>query len=156
MLVTGDSFDSFSRERPHIRPHLGHREPKCPVPAFNAWSTLQTPSSPIKPHPRHRGCVCFDPMGTPPAPMAFPEDPLALFHRGDSTLSSIAALQTPSQSQRTPHVGTPRVRSHLKLHPCPSNPICITEGPPCHVPMRGLHLNGILAAEGSLTSSPWW
>lgn len=143
-------------EGPHLRPHLGHREPTAL--SLPVGTPPQTSSTPLRPHPGHRECVCFAPLGRhPPHPHPFHRrPPLALPPWGTSHLELHHCPSNPIPVSEDPIAWIPRVRSHLKFHHCPSNPICVTEALTCHVPTRGPHLNAALVTEDSFALCLWW
>lgn len=176
----------FPKGGPHLRPHPGHKERNCLVPA--GGDPTSNPTMPSQTSSRaQRACLlCHHEETSTSYPIPFTEDPSACPHCRGPTLNSLIALQTPTQSQRTPLVCIPRVGSHLKFHHCPSNPICITEAPlppKRHPDHRGLcliplsprwgahsdlhpcialspwwrpHLNATLVTEDSFALSSWW
>jgi len=116
------------RRGSHLSRIVGTRQPSCLVPA--GGDPTSTPSSPLRPHAGHRGCLlCPHGETSISCPIPFTEDPLALSPWGRAHLELHCCPLNPIPVSEDPLAWIPRVGSHLKLQHCPSNPICVTEAP---------------------------
>lgn len=130
LLRTGDIVTSPPKDIPHLRPHPGHREPSCLVPAGE---------NPLKPHyvlsDPHPGLLSLTPLWK--TRTACPINPLFGYI---PLQTSLLAFKTPLSHRGPPHLD-PKGGIPPKFPHCPSKLIKVTHNPPRLIHTQRCHLN---------------